>query len=139
MVDAAIGHGLDFKRGDGGSPTTFSTVGEITSLTAPTLTRDAVEKTHTQSPERWREFLGGLKDGGEVTAELNFDPADATTTSFLNDVNTNTLQEYQIEWPNGTTWEFFGLITGFEPGAPLDDRMTASVTLKLSGKPTFIA
>lgn len=37
-----------------------------------------------------------------------------------------------------TEWTFSGYVTAFEPGAPYDGKMTASVALKLSGVPTLV-
>ncbi len=140
MVDAAIGHSADFQRSsDGTSGGTFATVGQIIDLTPPSISRDAIETTHMASTERWREFIGGLKDGGEGSVEINFDPGDATTAAFLLDLNTDTAGYYKIVFPDATDWGFAAIATGFEPGVPLDDRMTGSFTVKLTGKPGFIA
>lgn len=140
MPDPAIGHGSTFHRSsDATSGGSFATIGEVLSITPPALSRDAVDVTHMESTERWREFIGGLKDGGEVSVELNFDPGDATTTSLLADLNANTAGYYKITFPDATAWGFAALLTGFESSDPLDDKMTATVTFKLTGKPGFIA
>ena len=39
----------------------------------------------------------------------------------------------QIKYPNGVTWSFSGVLTGYEPDIPVDDRMTATVTIKVTG------
>lgn len=140
MVDASIGHGADFVRSDDGtSGGVFATVGEILDITPPSISRDVVDRTHMQSPERWRQFLGALKDGGEAGIEIAFDPGHASTALFLNDINTDAPGYYKILFPDATEWGFAALATGFEPGNPLDDLLTATFTVKLSGKPGFIA
>ena len=140
MTDAAIGAGADFQRSDDATNTgTFATVGEVIDLTPPNISRDAVETTHMGSTERWREFIGGLKDGGEGSIEINFDPGHAVTASFLSDLNTNTAGYYKIVFPDATEWGFAAIATGFQPGAPIDDRMTATFTVKLTGKQAFIS
>lgn len=139
-IEPSIGYGADFQRSDDGtSGGTFATVGQIIDLTPPSISRDAVETTHMASTERWREFIGGLKDAGEASIEINFDPGDATAASFLTDINTNTAGYYKIVFPDTTSWGFAAIATGFEPGAPIDDRMTATFTVKLTGKPGFVA
>ena len=47
-------------------------------------------------------------------------------------------RDYKVVWP-GTlgTWAFKALLTGFEPEAPHDDKLAASLTFKVSGKPTI--
>ncbi len=136
---AAIGHGADFKRDAGGSPSVFSTVGEVLDISGPSLSRDVVETTHMGSTEKWREFIGGLKDGGEVSFEINFDPTDSAISNLLTDLNTDTTNDYQVEWPDGSQWTFSAFLRTFDIQAPMDDRMTANCSFKLNGKPYFVA
>ena len=138
MPDAGIGHGADFLRGDGGGPETFATVGDITNITTPSISRDAVDTTHLGSVEGWREVTGGLKDGGEVTIEFNSDPSDATTAALFGDLSNNAPKNYQIKFPDATAWIFSALLTAVDSGVPLADKMAGSATFKLSGKPAFI-
>ena len=142
MTDTVIGHGAALQRSsDGTSGGVFSSVGEIIDLTPPGMSRDAVEVTHMASTEKWREFKGGLKDGGEVSFDMNFDPGDAATTAFLSDLNTDTAGYYKIIFPDdgATEWGFAAIATGYEPQNPIDDRMVATFTMKLTGKPTYVA
>jgi predicted secreted protein len=140
-TDLTIGHGTAFKRSsDATSGGTMTAVAEVISISGPGLARDTVDVTDMDSTDRWREYIGGLKDGGEVTLEVGYVPNATDVTNWLADINTNTAGYYQVVWLTGsTTWGFSGIMTGFEPGTPLDDKMTASVTYKLTGKPTFIA
>ena len=46
---------------------------------------------------------------------------------------------YQITAPNGIRWQMAAICTEYAPEAPLDDKMTASLTFKVSGKPTLAA
>lgn len=139
-TEASIGHGSLFERSSNGLSTgVFSTVGEVLDIAPPSMTRDVVDATHMQSPERWREYIAGLKDGGEVSVEVNFVPGNAATTAALADLNTDTPGYYKITFPDDTEWGFAAFMTGIEPGDPLDDKMTATFTFKLTGKPAFVA
>ncbi len=141
---ADIGFGTLFQSGAGNSPETFTTFAEVTNITPPNISRDSIDASHEQSPDAWREFIAGLKDGGEVTIEFNFLPGQSSTTTML--------AEFDLAGPSATktrriqfyrsgvviaNWEFEGFLTGFEPEAPLDDKMTASATFKVSGKPVL--
>lgn len=118
-------------------------IAEITEIAAPTLSRDAIEKTHHSSPDAWREFVKGLKDGGEVSFTISYDPAAAShnpTTGLLADfANDTTIDTYAFVFPNTppTTWTFAAFITSFEPQPELEGLLRASVTLKVAGKPTL--
>lgn len=139
-TNAAIGHSSTFERSsDGTSGGAFSTVGELLSLSGPGIARDTIDATHSASPERWREFISGLKDAGEISLEVNFVPGNATTTAALSDINTDTAGYYKLTFPDATEWAFAAFMTGVEVSDPIDDKMTATFTLKLTGKPAFIS
>ena len=76
---------------------------------------------------------------------LIFDPADATQDDTgpdgLLSLFDNQLENgFQIVFPiSGVIWRFAGLVSAYEPGAPFDEALTASVTVKVTGQPTFAA
>ncbi|HZX38445.1 MAG TPA: phage tail tube protein [Streptomyces sp.] len=129
--------GTQLQRGDGATPTeTFSPIANVTDITPPALERETLDVTAHDSPEAWREFTGGLKDGGEVELELNYDPREHD--GLVSDLSDATPRNYKVVWP-GTlgNWAFKAVMTNFEPEAPHDDKLAASATFKVSGKPTI--
>lgn len=135
-----IGHGTQVQRSsDGTSGGTFTTVGAIRDATPPALSRDAIESTDNESTERWHTYIGGMKDGGEFSFDMTFDPGSAETTTFMSDLNTDTAGYYKFVFPDTSEWGCAALLTGFEPQTPMADKMTATVTFKVSGKPGWIA
>jgi predicted secreted protein len=140
---ARIGLGIHLSRGDGAVPEVFTPIAELIDLTTPSMVRDQVEATHTDSPDGFREYIPGLKDGGEFSATVNFIPSDPTqgnnTGGALNDfINETTARNWRITFPGtpAVTWTFKATITGYEVTAPLDDRMTLQLTFKVAGAPT---
>lgn len=136
-----IGYQTLFKTGNGASPEVFTTLAEVTGITPPAMSRDTVDATHEESPGAWREFIAGLKDGGEVSLELNFIPGGTATSALMAELDLDGPQaskNRQILFPDGSYFTFAGILTGFEPDAPIDDKMAASVTFKVSGKPTLV-
>jgi len=138
----ATGYGTLFKVGGGESPTDiYVAVAECTNFSGPGLSVDAVETTHTSSTNRARTFIQGLVDGGEVSVDMNFLPNDSTqddTAGLVSKLLGDTAAtNFQMVFSStvASTWTFAGLVTSFEMTAPIDDRMTASVTIKLSGIP----
>lgn len=115
----------------------------VTNIGGPGLARDTLESTHHKSPAMYRSFIKGLKDGGEVSLDLNFDPANAThnaATGILADfADDDTISAWVVTFPDpaATQWTFDGIVTGFEPSAPFDDKLSATVTIKVSGQPTL--
>ena len=141
-TQAQIGHGSTFQINTStvSSPDTWTTIAEVVSITPPSLSRDAIDATHSTSPEKWREFIPGLRDGGEVTLEVNFIPSGIGTAQIISTFNSDDLVNARINFPDSpaTVWTFAAFITSFEPEAPFDDKMSATVTFKLSGKPAFV-
>jgi len=138
-TSASIGWGTAFARGDGASPEVFTALGGVTNVSGPSLSKDVVEVSDFDSTERWREFIGGMKDGGEVSIELEMDADGSDVTNFLTDINANAATNYKITFPDTTAWTFSAYMTGLEVDAPFEDKITASATYKLTGKPAFIS
>ena len=136
-TDAAIGYGASFKRGDGASPEVFTALGEVTAINGFELSKDTVDATHMGSPDRYREFISGLRDGGEVSVELNFVPDGTAITNAFTDFDADVARNYQIVWADTSDFEFSGICTGISTAVPVDDKMSATFTYKVTGKPTF--
>ena len=108
----------------------FSTfTGEVTSLSVSS-SREQIDVTHMNSPNSFKEFIAALRDPGEITLEMNFDP----TQPDPQELGRDTLA---ITWPNGTTWSYDDAeCTGYDITAPVAEQMTSTATFKLSGEKT---
>jgi len=117
---------------------TFDVVGSLTNLTGPSIEREQIDVTAHDSPEQWEEFVFGIKRTGEVSADVNYDPS--VHDELLSDFDSPFPRRYRITWPDpaGTQWEFDAGLIGFEPEAPFDDKLAASLTWKVSGIPDFV-
>ncbi|GHJ01617.1 hypothetical protein TPA0906_34820 [Streptomyces olivaceus] len=133
------GFGVQLKRGDGAEPEVFTKIADVTSLNPPNISRETIDVTSHDSPNAYMEFLGGLKDPGEVSADINYQPDKHDL--LVADFEDTEPRNYQIVFPDedATTWAFPAILTGFEPETPYDDKASASLTWKVSGKPTITA
>jgi predicted secreted protein len=134
--------GTQFKRGNGATPTeAFTTIANVTNISGPERTRDTIEVTSHDSPGQWKEFLGGLKDGGELSLDINYDPAE-TTHDLDDDFDDVDPRNYKIVILPGTddehTWSIKGILTKLGDEFPSDDKMARSLTVKVTGKPTLV-
>ncbi|WP_441280506.1 phage tail tube protein [Tardiphaga sp. 862_B3_N1_1] len=132
MTEARIGYGTLFKVRTSTGPDVFTTIGEQTNVTPFGVAVDSVDASHEQSPNQWREFIPGLKDGGECAVELNYVPggtAEATLMGML-----ATTQVCRVTFPNGAHVDFSAFITEMSAETPIDDKMALSVTLKVTGE-----
>lgn len=112
---------------------TYTALGEVTSITPPNESVDVIDATHMGSPNRTREFIQGLIDPGDASADLNWVPGAATEDFILAWRTAGETRSVRITAPNNTTYTFPGFVTGFSPTMPMDGKMTATLTLKVAG------
>ena len=122
--------------------TTFVDVGQVRDISGPSMTQDAVEVT-ARDTSKWRAFTPGLRDGGEVTFDLIYDPnlashsATNTTTGLVNFLLTGTAKTFRLVMSDSNYFSFSGIVTAFTPESPLEDAMTASCTIKVTGAVSY--
>lgn len=113
-----------------------SLVAELTNITGPSISVDPIDVTSHDTADKFREFVAGLKDGGEISVEGNL----VSTTQgnvILNNIASGDVVAVVITFPDGITFTCQGFATGFEPGAPHDDKLSFTATIKVTGKPVL--
>ena len=110
-------------------------VAEIVGIDGPGKSRETIDVTTLRSSDGYREHIGDLKDGGTVSLTMNF--TSATYALFEEDFESDTPQNYAIVLPDTeqTSVEFEGLVTELPLSAQVGDRITANITIKVTGKP----
>jgi predicted secreted protein len=131
---AVIGYNTDFSIYNGSA---YVLVAEVTSITWPGYSRDAIDATNMNSEDQFREYIPGLMDAGEVTIEMNYVPNHAD--AIIAALTASAVGQYKIAAANGANVVFTAIVTAYQPQAPVDDKMTASATFKITGKPTWAA
>lgn len=58
---------------------------------------------------------------------------------LLYEWRTRQVRDWRIVWPTrpGTQWQFRGYLSAFKPSAPLADKLTASITIRVAAAPTL--
>lgn len=128
---ASTGQGTKFALHNGAAPGALVELAEVFDLTPPNETSDVIDVTHFGSAAR--EFILGFTDFGECSFEMNFVPGSESELAILAAKAAKAARQCQVTFPNGWTWTFDGLVTGYEPAVPSDDKMTATVTIKVTG------
>ena len=114
---------------------TFGTSGftaNLLSVNGQDISRPAIQTTHLGTTTAHTFIPGDLYDPGGVEIEFQFDPDDYPPIDQPAETITVT---YPLS-SGGTTaanWAASGFMTDFSWGAPLEELMTGSATLKLSG------
>ncbi len=115
----------------------YVTIAHVDDIQAPALGLGTPDVTAHDSADAHRGFVGGVKEIGEVSLALVFDPAAATHVAGWTALASRGSRVFKLIFPDvgNTEWAFMAFVTGFEPNAPVEDKLAASVTLLGTGKP----
>lgn len=139
MSDAMIGYGTRFYMAATAGATTLTKLAEVTSVAPPEETVAEVEVTHYESPNRTREFIAGLNDAGSMTLEMNWIPGSATDELLAVARGDRAVRICRIVTPPGDDsrqFTFPAYVSGYTRTLPIDDKMVATVTLRVAGAVT---
>jgi predicted secreted protein len=138
MTDARIGYGTKYSVWDASLTTpAFVEIAEVIAVTPGAATADRIDATHMQSPGRRREYIAGLIDTGEASFEINYIPGSASDVLLRELMDSGDVVQHKIEFPNAVTVTYDAAIIGYERNVPVDDRMTATITVAVSGAETW--
>jgi hypothetical protein len=131
--------GTQLYWGDTTSYSTASTnlVGEVKSFSGPSGSAAVIDITHLASTGK--EKLIGLRDEGQITLEVNLNPADAAQMKLKTDRANRTLKSWILKLMdstadgNRTRLKGEGYCTGFSVSGGVDDVIKSSVTIEITG------
>lgn len=127
-----------------GSVAAGTAVANVTNISGPGLSTETIDLTAHDSGSSYREIAPTFISAGEITLDINYDPDETTHGASAGGLvylwENKTRQAFSLEFPDGTAttkWNFSAYVTGFEPSAPYDDKLSASVTLMIDGAITW--
>lgn len=131
MSNAVVTTGILLKRAETATPTVFTTLAELVSITPPGFSRNPLETSnHNEGVET--KVLGLLRQRA-MPFKINWLPENATHAQLLGDITTNTKAHWQVAFPSGTTMEADGFVQRFEPDeAPVDAVQSAMCAIEWS-------
>lgn len=131
--NAFAGVGTQLKRGNGASAEVFTALAEINSISGPSNDTQEIEVTSLDSTDGWREYILGFKDGGELTFEMNF--TYAAYSILFGDWDDRVAVNFQLVLSDtgATTFSFAALVKSCPVLVPFDDKVTANITLRITG------
>lgn len=100
MTEARIGWGAEVQLGTALAPASLVELGEVVDFTMPSDEADEHEATHLKSPDRRKEFIAGMIDGGEMTVTLNYVPGSATDLLLTDALETGTTRALRAIIPD---------------------------------------
>lgn len=128
MATAAISaQGVVLKRATVAIP-------EVTDISGPDESLDQIETTSLDSSAR--EYIAGLRDGGEVKIEANDIPSSTAQQAVYTDFTGGTSSSWVIDCVGSEQYAFTAFVKNFSRKFPTNGKRTISFTLKITGAVT---
>jgi hypothetical protein len=127
--------GGQFQQGDGHTPTeNFTTINQVISVDFSGSKVDTQDITSADNTDGVRRFKDQLFDPGDFTAQILWNPQDATHQQLQAAFLAKGSHNFKRINPSGLgTRSFTGIITALDIKQALDKAAEATVKIKLSG------
>lgn len=117
-----------------------NTIGQIINVSGPSGSAPSIDVTHLGSGAR--EFIMGLRNEGELSIDVIFDPSDAGQFQLWTDRNARTKKGWVLKMSTYGTGNVQyirskGYLTGYNITNNIDDVMRASLTVLISSAVTL--
>lgn len=134
---ARIAYGTLLKLGNDASPQVFTSVAEVKSVNGFGFTADELEATHMESPNGYKEWIAGMKQGDTMTMRLNMTVENATYMKAIWDAGL--VRDFELNLP-GTLPDYdFSLVplgwhlVDLTPNSIVETEMTGRITGAITG------
>jgi hypothetical protein len=116
------------------TPVTWSAVGEIVDFDGPGGSGAVYQVTHLTSVAHEKRI--GLPDEGQFTLNLNCVHTDAGQVAVAASRTARSLKNYRVTYSDDVTDTFTAYVLSFPKSGGLDDKVSRSLTLEISGAVT---
>ena len=118
------------------TPVEWSEVGEVVDMNLEDPGATEINTTHLQSTAK--EYLMGLEDAGSYTFSVNWLFTDAGQEALRTAKTSRALKNFRVTYSDDSTATFSAYVQTFTgPSLGVDDKMSGSITLKISGAVAF--
>lgn len=145
MAGESIGWGAQVSMFNDVATPVLTELAFVFNMTLPNPQVDDVEVTHYKSAARQREYIAGLIENGELQIEMNYVAGSPTDLLISAARAAGTTRNMVVVVPTtvgaSKKWQFtFPVyVKGYERAIPLEDRLTAVMTVKVAGAVTEVA
>ena len=128
--------GTVLSLSDTASPLSYSAIGQVRSISGPTVKPKMVEITTHDTPGYWARKMAVLIEAGDISFEVNFDKTDAThsfTTGMWNQLVGLIKSGLKMVFPNTAgTMTFLGYLGQHEFSVPVDNVLSAKIQIAIT-------
>ena len=129
--------GTTLTKMKSGSESADLKIANLTSIGEIGVESEEIDATDLDSPNNYKEFIAGSKDAGEVSLAGNIKD-EANVEKMLALAESQSIEEWTVEYPSGAKWTFNGFVKSFKDGEKTPDGLaTFSASIRISGKPTY--
>lgn len=116
---------------------TPNTIAGLTSIGEIGTESGEIDVTTLDSPDGFREFLAGLKDGGEIPFE-GFVTTESDFEALMDLADAQTNESWEVEWPDGAKAWFVAFVKSCKTSATeVEGAKGFTGTFRVSGKPVY--
>jgi hypothetical protein len=110
-------------------------IAQVRDISGPAMVEDAVDVTTRENNDR--EYRAGLRDGSEITFDIIYDPALATHQTLQNAFLNGSVSIAELQTVDTANlydgFRFLAMVSGMTPEMPLEDALSANITLRTVG------
>lgn len=129
MADVGYDSIVELSVNGGG----FVAVDQVFDLTPPVPSKsNPLANYHGMPSDSAIRLDGKIIDYGQTSFSINWTPGDAADT-LIASLITATSVTVRETFPNGAYWSISGLFASMTPAVPIDDKMSAEITLDTTG------
>ncbi len=133
---ALTSQGMTLGIGDAASPEVFTSIPEIGNIDGPGGTSNEIDVTDLSSTAK--EFILGLSDEGDITADLNLIPKQTQHAQLLTLKDSGAETNFRLSFTDSppSTWTFGAYVKGLPVSNGVDNVTKGSLTLRVTGSIT---
>ena len=140
MDEGISGYGATLKFTNGTSTTTIA---QVTKIGNSGTGMTDIDISTMDSTSKWRSFVPGMKDAGQIDVEFNFEDANETALlAIIGTTGTWTIQVNDSTATGGTSGSKLSWSGYAKPptlDVPFDDKISGTMSIKLTGAPSYTA
>jgi hypothetical protein len=134
---AMVGWGCEVFLGTSTDTATLIQLEEVIDFPFPEDQVADIEATHFLSPNKRKEYISGLIDGGTGDVVVNRIPGNVTDALLRAALGAGDARAFRVKelQSDGTYWQIDTtvIVKGYKRTAPIDNRKTATATLRFTG------
>lgn len=120
--------------GDGATPETYTTIGELKNWDGPNIATDKIETTDLS--ETCESSIPGINRPGEMSFDCNFKVGDSGQALVRTRCEARTSHNFKITFIDATYRIFAGFISAMSEGGEIGGVVATKFTITITGMPT---